>query len=125
MPLLTLCLSKKPDDINLEKLANELINITQRFLRKERQLTKVDISTVKTYFSSNNEDDLSFSLTIYLTEGTNTEDEYRSWLEAANDVMRNICFFDGSVNYISIITLPSTQWGYNGLSQKMRKLGKL
>lgn len=125
MPLLTLCLSKKPDDINLENLANELINITQRFLRKERQLTKVDISTVKTYFSSNNEDDLSFSLTIYLTEGTNTEDEYRSWLEAANDVMRNICFFDCSVNYISIITLPSTQWGYNGLSQKMRKLGKL
>lgn len=125
MPLLTLSLSETLDKNILDKIADALTKVTQQTLRKDPSVTRVDINTVSSYLAGKQTNEFTFSLTISVTQGTNSEEEYQSWLQEVNAVMRHFgSSTDDNVNYSSIIALPSVQWGYNGLSQELRKLRK-
>lgn len=125
MPLLTLSLSETLNKNTLDKISDSLTCVTHRVLRKEPGVTRVDINTASTYLAGKPTNGFTFSLTISITQGTNSEEECQLWLQEANAVMREFgSSADESVSYLSIITLPSIQWGYNGLSQESRKLGK-
>lgn len=124
MPLLTLSLSETLDKNTLDKISDSLTSVTQRALGKESSVTRVDINTASTYLAGKPTNGFTFSLTISITQDTNSAEQCQLWLQAANHVMSKFgASADESVNYLSIITLPPIQWGYNGLSQESRKLG--
>lgn len=120
-----LSLSKAQDKNTLDEIAEMLTKVTQQVLMKELSLIRVDIRTASTYLAGKPTNGLTFNLSISITHGSNSKMECESWLKEANTVMRKFGFnADKSVSYLSIITLPSVQWGYNGLSQESRKLGR-
>lgn len=125
MPLLKLSLSERLDQSKLDRISDSLTSVTKRTLRKKASLTRLDIDIVSTYLTGKPTDGFTFSLTITITQGSNSEEECQLWLREAFAVMREFgSSADTNINYLTIVTIPSTQWGFNGLSQEARKLGE-
>ncbi|CAM4272396.1 hypothetical protein SHDE107825_13555 [Shewanella denitrificans] len=88
MPLLTLSLSEILDKNTLEKIAEALTDVTSRVLRKEPSVTRVDINTVSMFLAGKATVGFTYSLSISITEGTNSEEECEAWLRQANSISR-------------------------------------
>lgn len=107
---------------NLDELESRIINATENILKKNRQVTVLEIeqSTVR---NSTQGAKSEFSMEIYITKGTNSQEQKESWIREIYDIFNS--YFgerlSRKVNYISIIELDNTNWGYNGISQKSRK----
>jgi 4-oxalocrotonate tautomerase len=99
---------------------------TAEFLKKDPQVTNVIMSDAPgTWFSAGNNitDTPLITLTIYVTEGTNTAEEKSLWLEHVWGYLQDeLQIPDSYPNYIVIQDVAGDSWGYNGETQLQRKL---
>ncbi|MGV1833002.1 hypothetical protein ACQZ6Z_26990 [Agrobacterium vitis] len=59
-------------------------------------------------------------LSIQITAGTNSEEEKAAWIRAAADLLE--CLPHDAPHYLTIIEIPGTDWGFNGIAQTARKI---
>lgn len=59
-------------------------------------------------------------LDIRVTRGTNTEEEKSTFITQAYAVMERLFVGLDPVCYVSVLEVPSSDWGYGGLSQFKR-----
>ena len=128
MPLITLRANKISSQKLRSNLAESLSLITEKILRKNRELIVVRFESADQQAqwyeggTVKSDDAAIFELSIIVTKGTNTDREKAEWIA---DAWKLITEFLGSApytNYISIQEIDGNSWGYNGLSQEQRKI---
>jgi 4-oxalocrotonate tautomerase len=127
MPFITLNTTHPLRREQLATIAQQLTGLTARVLRKDPALTVVRIAAgpeYVTWFAAGAllpGDQPLAQLSITITAGANTVQEKTDWQHEAWKLLRAI--WDDSVlpNYVSVVELPGTDWGYNGLPQANRK----
>ncbi|WP_092547250.1 tautomerase family protein [Xenorhabdus koppenhoeferi] len=125
MPKLDLTLNTQLPEEEVKKVVTELTSLTQVLLGKDPKVTRIHIYQNRSQCFVNaayiNESSV-FDLVIYITKGTNTEEQKAQWLLATYQFLSEVLGGRGSQqpNYISIFELDARNWGYNGLSQYTR-----
>ena len=128
VPVLVLKVSQPLTKDHQSYLAAQLTALTRELLRKEDRLTVVKIydqeggwfvagETVDN--KSPNKGEPLAHLTITVTAGTITYEEKGAWIKAVHDLLISHGI-GGSPSYVAIRELPSTDWGYNGVTQAYR-----
>jgi len=125
MPKLDLTLNTRLPDDAASKLAKELTLLTQTLLGKRPEVTRIHIhQNLNQCFinAARAPQPSAFDLAIYITQGTNTEEQKAQWLQATYQLLREVLGEEEpqQPNYISIFELDAHNWGYNGLSQSIR-----
>ncbi len=126
MPNLVFSSNKPISEPQKATIASRLMQYTAEFLKKDPQVTNVIMSDAPgTWFSAGNNitDTPLITLTIYVTEGTNTAEEKSLWLEHVWGYLQDeLQIPDSYPNYIVIQDVAGDSWGYNGETQLQRKL---
>ena len=126
MPLIKLTITKEISEDEKKDLARLLTEITVEILNKKINLTVTNIETKSAddWFiggkSLPTEHPCIASLSIKVTQGTNSDEEKYKWIKSAWDILAVKLGNLTEPSYIVIEELPSTNWGYNGLTQKQR-----
>lgn len=126
MPLLNLNITQETKIEQAEIIASRLTQLTQKHLHKDPRLTAVNINHTKPDHWFINKQKLtdtnnnSFSLHIYITEGTNTPDQIATYIEAVYQTMAEILNSVRAESYIIVDQKDAAHWGYGGQTQKMR-----
>jgi 4-oxalocrotonate tautomerase len=128
MPLITLRANKISSQDIANSLAESLSLITEKILRKNRELIVVRFEAVdersQWYLGGavKSDDGAIFELNIIVTKGTNTDEEKAEWIAQAWTIVTEALGSAPHPNYISIQEIDGKSWGYNGLSQEQRKI---
>lgn len=123
MPILTLTTSVELDKSKQEKVAKYLTELTSHHLRKNKEVTMVNIkSNHGLWFSANGlVTGTVYQLSILITAGTNTESEIASWLNETWECLRKeLGVLDDAICYTSVINNDGVNWGFNGINQFTR-----
>jgi 4-oxalocrotonate tautomerase len=127
MPTLTLKLSQSLSENALEVLAASLTKITHDLLGKRKELTALMIETLpsKQWFIGGVPiSEPTAWLEISISAGTNTVQQKESFIHAAQDLMKANLNLNGVfavASYVIVRELPTTDWGYSGITQEARK----
>lgn len=128
MPLITLRANKISSEKIRSSLAESLSLITEKILRKNKQVIVVRFEAVdqqaQWYVGGTvkSDDEAIFELSIIVTKGTNTDSEKAEWIAQAWRLVIEALGSAPHPNYISIQERDGKSWGYNGLSQEQRKI---
>jgi 4-oxalocrotonate tautomerase len=125
MPKLDLTLNTQLPEEVVRKIVTELTSLTQVLLGKDPKITRIHINQNRNQCFVNSvyvSESSVFDLALYITKGTNTEEQKAQWLLATYQFLSEILGEQGSQqpNYISIFELDAHNWGYNGLNQYTR-----
>lgn len=127
MPLLNINISHEINAAQSQKIANQLTDLTEKYLHKNPKLTAVSINQTdrhnwfinrESFFAKK---DNSFSVRICITEDTNTTAEVESYIEAVYTAMSEILGSVRTESYIIVDHVPALHWGYGGRTQESRK----
>jgi len=133
MPILNVKVSAEPSPTLSKTLAEGLVEITARVLRKRPEITAVAIDyTAPAHWivggaSLADQDKASFWLDIKVVDGTNAKDEKAQYL-------REVFAFMGQAlgrslheeSYVLVHEVPADAYGFGGLTQEHRYIeGKL
>lgn len=128
MPLITLKANKKFSENIRDSLAESLSLITEKILRKNKQVIVIRFETAaqqaQWYVGGTvkSDDEAIFELSILVTKGTNTDAEKAEWMAQTWKLLTEALGSAPHPNYISIQEIDGNSWGYNGLSQEQRKI---
>jgi 4-oxalocrotonate tautomerase len=128
MPLITLRANKISSEKIRSSLAESLSLITEKILRKNKQLIVVrfEVADQKAQWyvggAIKSDDEAILELSIIVTKGTNTDEEKALWIAQAWKLLTEVLGSATHPNYISIQEIDGKSWGYNGLSQEQRKI---
>jgi 4-oxalocrotonate tautomerase len=128
MPLITLKANKKLSEIIRDELAESLSLITEKTLRKNKQVIVIRFEAAdqpgQWYVGSavKSDDQAIFELSILVTKGTNTDAEKAEWIAQTWKLLTEVLGSSPYPNYISIQEIDGNSWGYNGLSQAQRSI---
>jgi 4-oxalocrotonate tautomerase len=113
--------------VDLPQLARTLTDLTAGLLRKNPDLTAVQIDLVppEQWFLAGlslarQHRQASFHLQVQVTAQTNTEAEIAAYLAAVHAALGEALGGVHPASYIVIEQLPAAHWGYGGLSQAQR-----
>ncbi|UTV30795.1 tautomerase family protein [Photobacterium atrarenae] len=125
MPKLDLTLNTELPEETVSQVVTGLTELTQTLLNKQPDVTRIHVHQNQSLCYVNAAQvtgPSAFNLAIYITEGTNTEEQKAQWLQATYQLLNDV-LGEGAPqlpNYISIHELDARDWGYNGLSQFAR-----
>ncbi|MEJ2765223.1 tautomerase family protein [Photobacterium sp. MCCC 1A19761] len=125
MPKLDLTLNTTLPEETVSQVVTGLTELTQALLNKQPEVTRIHVHQNQSLCFVNATrvtEPAAFDLAIYITEGTNTEEQKAQWLRATYQLLSDV-LGEGTTqqpNYISIHELDARNWGYNGLSQFAR-----
>lgn len=126
MPNLVFSSNKPIAEEQKARIASRLMEYTAEYLKKDPKVTNVIISDANSVWFSggkNITESHLITLTIYITEGTNSAEEKKQWLDHVwlylQDDLRIPTNYP---NYIVIQDVSGDSWGYNGETQLQRKL---
>jgi 4-oxalocrotonate tautomerase len=126
MPFINVVISRKPDAELAKKIADGVVDRTERVLRKPRQITAVAVTFVPPEQwiiggrSLQEQGLASFWLDIKVTEGTNTKDEKASYLAEVFSFMQSVLGPVHEESYILIHDVHGDGYGYGGTTQDYR-----
>jgi 4-oxalocrotonate tautomerase len=126
MPILNVTISRKPDADLVKKIAQGLVERTERVLGKRRDVTSVAIHFVAPEHwvvggHTLDEQKLSsFWLDIKVTEGTNTKDEKATYLAEVFSFMGSVLGALHGESYILVDEVRADAYGYGGRTQEQR-----
>ncbi|OCG61148.1 hypothetical protein A9G41_03165 [Gilliamella sp. Nev5-1] len=123
MPILSLTTSVDVEQSKLKQIAKNLTELTSQFLRKNKDVTVVNILPHHgSWFGVNGlVDGAVYQLTIFITAGTNTENEVSSWLSGTWEYLKTeFSIPDNAICYTSVVNNDGINWGFNGISQSTR-----
>ncbi|MDH4440261.1 MAG: tautomerase family protein [Rhizobium sp.] len=111
--------------IDTQALAEALTDLIARDLGKRRDLTSVLIETptAACWAIGGGRQAVAAHLEVFVTSGTNTTEEKREFLAQAMALMRANIPDLHPATYVVVHELPSTDWGYDGVSQFDRAAG--
>jgi 4-oxalocrotonate tautomerase len=127
MPTLTLKLSQSLSENALEVLAAFLTKITHDLLGKREELTAlmIEILPSQQWFIGGVPNAVPTAwLEISISAGTNSEHQKASFIHAAHDLLKAHLISNGLFalpSYVIVRELPTTDWGYSGITQEARK----
>ncbi|KAF0811304.1 hypothetical protein IGB42_04237 [Andreprevotia sp. IGB-42] len=127
MPIITLKTNQTLAVGRLAHLAQQLTQLTSTILGKDPQLTVVSIETSReqaTWFVNSEPSRAETpvaELSIKITAGTNSAAQKADWIRAGWELLKAELGDSVAPNYLSVIELDATSWGYNGLTQGYRK----
>lgn len=127
MPLITLKVNQIFSEAVRNTLAANLSLITEKILRKNKQVIVVRWETIPSSqwyvgHAIKGDEEAIFELSILITTGTNTDSEKAEWIAKAWNIVTEAIGNAPHPNYISIQEIDGKSWGYNGLSQEQRKI---
>ncbi len=126
MPLLSVAVTGQPDPQRSAALADILTDLTNQHLGKKPALTAVAIHYLDPDhwavggkpLSKQNAN--SFSLTIRVTQGTNTKPQYDAYIDAVFAALSDLMGSVRDESYIIIEEIPAAAWGFGGRTQEHR-----
>ncbi|MBP2228585.1 4-oxalocrotonate tautomerase [Azospirillum agricola] len=132
MPIITVKISADPSPARTKRLAEGIVAITARVLRKRPDLTAVAIDhTPPEHWhvggkSLAEQGKASFWLDIKVVDGTNTKDEKAAYHQAILVFMEEVLGPLHEESYILVHEVPADAYGYGGRTQEHRYIaGKL
>ncbi|MFT4080260.1 tautomerase family protein [Rhodomicrobium sp.] len=122
MPFARLTITPTPLQENAQALAAELTDLIAHDLGKHRDLTSVLVETTgsQVWTIGASERASAAHLEVYVTAGTNSEDEKRTFIANAMALLRRAYPNLGAATYVVVKQLPATDWGYDGRTQADR-----
>jgi 4-oxalocrotonate tautomerase len=126
MPFLSLKLSTPESADTTSKVIAVLMDLTVDVLKKKRELTSIAIEYVapRHWFIGGTaltpESDAGIYLEIKVTEGTNTKDQKKAFVEQVTVAMRAILGKLQAASYVVIQEVRADAWGYHGVTQEAR-----
>lgn len=105
-----------------QSLAAELTALIARDLKKKHELTSVVIETPGTsrWTIAANEQDVAAHLEVCVTEGTNTDEDKRTFIGSTMLLLRQALPTIPVATYVVVKELPGINWGYDGQTQADR-----
>jgi 4-oxalocrotonate tautomerase len=128
MPLIILKANKIFSEKIRDSLAESLSLITQKTLRKNKQVIVIRFEVAEQQAqwyvggAVKSDDGAIFELSIFVTKGTNTDEEKAEWIAQTWKLLTEVLGSMLHPNYISIQEIDGKSWGYNGLSQEKRNI---
>jgi 4-oxalocrotonate tautomerase len=126
MPILNVKISQPASAQMTQQVANALLELTTRILRKARELTAITVSYVPAEqwivggYSLAEQGKNSFYFDIKVTDSTNTKDEKAAYVTACFDAMSQILPNLHEESYIFVHDVRADAYGYGGKTQEFR-----
>lgn len=126
MPILNVKVSGKKSVETTKQIADLLLELTTRVLKKKRELIAIAIEYVEkdcwvvggTLLSEQNKN--SFYFDIKVTDETNTKDEKAQYIKEAFDGFERILGNLHDESYVYVADVRATAYGYGGKTQEYR-----
>lgn len=126
MPIINLKVSLPQGDKSLQLIANEITQLSQRFLKKKPEVTALTILPIdrenwfinKASLKELNKN--SFYLDIKVTDGTNSKDEKKEFVNAAFNFMNSILQNLHTESYVYVEEVKADAYGFGSLTQEYR-----
>lgn len=126
MPIITVKLSAKKSPELTKKVADLILDLTTRILKKKREVTAITIDFVDhdcwiiggQPLSEQHKN--SFYFDIKITDETNTKDEKARYIQEAFAGFTEILGNLHEESYIHVHDVRATSYGYGGLTQEHR-----
>lgn len=128
MPTLQLKVSPLQNPLRYRTLACALTDLTVQLLGKREEVTAVmieDLPAARWYVGGQDVRGPTACLEISITQGTNTAQEKAAFIAAAFAELQTQLGAGQPLepaSYVIVREVPSTDWGYGGLTQAARKL---
>ena len=126
MPFLSLKLSAPESVETTTRVAAALLDLTVDVLKKKRELTSVAIEYVHPHHwfiggvPLTPESGAGIYLEIKVTEGTNTKDQKKAFIDQVTVALGAILGEIQPTSYVVIQELRGDAWGYHGVTQEAR-----
>lgn len=130
MPTLTLKLTPEPSALVLRALAQALTKVTAEVLHKRQDVTALVVEPLpasRWWMGGEPPTAPTAMLEIRITAGTNTDVQKARFVEAAHDVLQRHLAPHGALaeaSYVVVHELPGTDWGYDGVTQRARRVAR-
>ncbi|MBI2768197.1 MAG: 4-oxalocrotonate tautomerase [Burkholderiales bacterium] len=130
MPTLNLRVAPLQNPDRYTALAHALTRITHDILGKRAEVTAVtieDLPAARWHVNGRPVERPTAMLEISITQGTNTANEKRAFIEAAFGELQRQLAHSGALeeaSYVIVRELPASDWGYDGVTQLDRKRAK-
>ena len=126
MPILNVKVSAAKSPELTRQIADLLLELTSRILRKKREVTAIAIDYIErdcwlvggSLLSEQNK--YSFYFDIKITDETNTKDEKARYIREAFDGFARILGDLHEESYIHVEDVRAASYGYGGLTQEYR-----
>jgi len=115
MPILNVKISQPATAEMTQQVANSLLDLTTRILRKPREVTAITVSYVPPEQGKN-----SFYFDIKVTDSTNTKDEKAAYVAACFEAMAQLLPNLHEESYIFVHDVRADAYGYGGQTQEFR-----
>jgi 4-oxalocrotonate tautomerase len=131
MPTLTVKLAPLPSEPVQQRLAEALTAVTVDTLGKRDAVTAVVFEPVPAsqwWIGGHRVQKATAMLEIRITAGTNSAEQKARFIEAADAVLQRHLAPHAALeeaSYVVVHELPGTDWGYDGLTQRARQLGRV
>lgn len=124
MPYLKLQFKQKIAKEKQEQLAKSFTLMMNSIMGKKQEVTAVDINdnTSGSWYINGVEQEITSHLDIYITQGTNTQEEKSQMIYESNKLLKEIVGTLPEASYIIIKDIEADSWGFDGFTQKERKL---
>ncbi len=126
MPILNVKVSRPADPALTESIAETLLSLTTRILRKKRELTSIAIDFVPpenwvvggTTLAAQGRN--SFYFDIKVVDGTNTKDEKAQYIAACFSAFEELLAPLHAESYVHVQDVRAEAYGFGGLTQEYR-----
>jgi 4-oxalocrotonate tautomerase len=126
MPILNVKISQPASADMTKQVANALLELTTRILRKAREVTAISVSYVPAEqwivggHSLAEQGKNSFYFDIKVTDSTNTKDEKAAYVAACFEAMAQLLPNLHEESYIFVHDVRADAYGYGGQTQEFR-----
>jgi len=124
MPYISIHVSSDLTQLQTKNLVEGTTKIMAKILHKKAELTAVSITKIdkEHWFIGNNlaSNSVSAYVNAKISKGTNTEKEKSDALCAFNQLLDDEIGPLTPTSYVVLDEVPTTDWGYDGLSQHTR-----
>ncbi len=126
MPILTVKVSGRQDPARTRAIADLLLDLTSRILRKKPELTAIVIDYVDPACwiiagkPLTEHGKSSFYVDIRVTDETNTKDEKAAWIREVHAGFERLLGDLHEESYVHVIDTRAAAYGYGGLTQEYR-----
>lgn len=126
MPILTVKVSGRPDPARTRAIADLLLELTARILKKKPELTAIVVDYVDPACwiiagkPLTEHGKSSFYADIRITDETNTKDEKAAWIREVYAGFARLLGDLHEESYVHVIDARAAAYGYGGLTQEYR-----
>ncbi|MBB4188145.1 tautomerase family protein [Sinorhizobium terangae] len=132
MPIINVTVTGRPDPDLSARIAAEVSDLTQAYLRKDPTVTAVAVGYVdpQHWFAGGksiaSQETNSFWLDIKVVDGTNTKQEMAAYIEAIYGAFGKLLGKVHPESYVLVHEVSAAAYGYGGKTQEFRFIsGKL